>query len=61
MADGVGSRSAGGRNNVLRPSDNLGGVDWPWSSFHRYVRLGESPSDWGGHGDWYGDEFRHAE
>jgi putative transposase len=22
-------------------------VDWPWSSFHRYVRLGEYPSDWG--------------
>jgi putative transposase len=36
-------------------------LDWPWSSFRRYVRLGEYPSDWGGHGDWYGDEFRHAE
>jgi putative transposase len=20
-------------------------IDWPWSSFHRYVRLGEYPSD----------------
>jgi len=22
-------------------------ADWPWSSFHRFVRLGEYPSDWG--------------
>ncbi|MDC7789638.1 transposase [Rhodoplanes sp. TEM] len=22
--------------------------DWPWSSFHRFVRLGELPIDWGG-------------
>jgi putative transposase len=22
--------------------------DWPWSSFHRYVRLGALPHDWGG-------------
>src|SRR5262245_12117359 len=36
-------------------------VDWPWSSFHRYVRLGDYPSNWGGHDAWYGDEFRHAE
>jgi putative transposase len=21
-------------------------VDWPWSSFHRFVKLGEYPSDW---------------
>jgi len=21
--------------------------DWPWSSFHRYVRLGYYPADWG--------------
>ncbi len=23
--------------------------DWPHSSFHRYVRLGILPADWGGH------------
>lgn len=22
--------------------------DWPWSSFHRFVRLGHYPPDWGG-------------
>ena len=22
-------------------------VDWPWSSFHRYVRSGTYPADWG--------------
>ncbi|QDU37287.1 Transposase IS200 like protein [Maioricimonas rarisocia] len=31
--------------------------DWPWSSFHRYVRLGEYPPEWGSASDWYGDEF----
>jgi putative transposase len=36
-------------------------IDWPWSSFHRYVRRGEYPSDWGGHDAWYGDEFRNWE
>lgn len=25
-------------------------VDWPWSSFHRYVKKGIYPSDWGGDG-----------
>ncbi|MDG9923307.1 MULTISPECIES: transposase [unclassified Pseudomonas] len=23
-------------------------ADWPWSSFHRYVRRGTYPADWGG-------------
>ena len=23
-------------------------ADWPYSSFHRYVRLGALPVDWGG-------------
>ena len=23
-------------------------VEWPWSSFHRYVREGVYPHDWGG-------------
>ena len=23
-------------------------ADWPWSSFHRYVRKGVYPADWGG-------------
>jgi putative transposase len=36
-------------------------IDWPWSSFHRYVRLGEYSADWGDHNAWYGDEFRLAE
>jgi putative transposase len=35
--------------------------DWPWSSFHRYVRLGEYLPDWGGSPEWYGDEFQDAE
>ena len=35
--------------------------DWPWSSFHRYVRLGEYSADWGRSNDWYGDEFTNAE
>jgi putative transposase len=35
--------------------------DWPWSSFHRYVRLGEYPPDWGGGDAWYGDEFSQLE
>ncbi|WP_435016096.1 REP-associated tyrosine transposase [Tundrisphaera sp. TA3] len=36
-------------------------IDWPWSSFHRYIRLGEYPSTWGGDDAWFGDEFRDAE
>ncbi len=35
--------------------------DWPWSSFHRYVRLGEYSLDWGNDNIWYGDEFSHFE
>ncbi|OLU25120.1 transposase [Pseudomonas sp. PA27(2017)] len=26
-------------------------VDWPWSSFHRYVAAGLLPADWAGSGD----------
>jgi putative transposase len=34
--------------------------DWPWSSFHRYVTLGEYSPDWGGSPKFYGDEWlRH--
>jgi putative transposase len=36
-------------------------ADWPWSSFHRYVRLGEYTPDWGSANVWYGDEFKHFE
>jgi putative transposase len=36
-------------------------IDWPWSSFHRYVRLGEYSPDWGGADVWYGDEWRKYE
>ncbi len=35
--------------------------DWPWSSFHRYVQLGEYTNDWGSANEWYGDEFKHFE
>lgn len=35
--------------------------DWPWSTFHQYVRKGEYTADWGSGSDWYGDEFQHAE
>lgn len=35
--------------------------DWPWSSFHRYVRLGEYDPDWGNADFWFGEEFKHAE
>lgn len=33
-------------------------ADWPWSSFHRYVTLGEYTSEWGNSNEWYGDEWR---
>ncbi|MCA8991306.1 MAG: transposase [Planctomycetaceae bacterium] len=35
--------------------------DWPWSTFHRYVREGYYSPDWGTASEWYGDEFKHAE
>lgn len=36
-------------------------ADWPWSSFHRYVKLNEYPIDGGKTSEWYGDEFINAE
>lgn len=36
-------------------------ADWPWSSFHRYVLLGEYPADWGSANVWYGDEWKRFE
>lgn len=36
-------------------------ADWPWSSFHRHVQLGEYSSDWGSASEWYGDEWRDFE
>lgn len=36
-------------------------VDWPWSSFHRYVKLGEYAADWGSANIWHGDEWKHFE
>ncbi len=36
-------------------------VDWPWSSFHRYVRMGVYPSDWGGEADCALMEMNHGE
>jgi putative transposase len=35
--------------------------EWPWSSFARFVRLGEYPQDWGGSPELFGDEFRDVE
>lgn len=35
--------------------------EWPWSTFHRYVSLGEYPCDWGSADEWYGDEWRKFE
>lgn len=35
--------------------------DWPWSSFHRYVRLGEYDADWGSADEWWGDEWERME
>ncbi len=35
--------------------------DWPWPSFHRYVRLGEYTQDWGSADKWYGDEWSNFE
>ncbi len=35
--------------------------DWPWSSFHRFVRLEEYPMDWGGSHELYGDEWLRFE
>ncbi len=35
--------------------------DWSWSSFHRYVKLGEYSIDWGVSMEWFGDEFKGAE
>jgi putative transposase len=36
-------------------------VDWPWSSFHRYVTLGEYSPDWGNAPIFYGDEWLQYE
>jgi putative transposase len=35
--------------------------DWPWSSFHRYVKLGEYSLDWGSSPKFYGDEWLRYE
>jgi putative transposase len=35
--------------------------DWPWSSFHRCVRLGEYEPSWGNANIWYGDEWKNYE
>jgi putative transposase len=36
-------------------------IDWPWSSFHRYVRLGEYDPSWGNANVWHGDEWKNFE
>jgi len=35
--------------------------EWPWSTFHRYVKLGEYPANWGSQAEWYGDDFKNFE
>lgn len=35
--------------------------DWPWSSFHRYVSLGEYDLNWGSKDMSFGDEFSDVE
>lgn len=35
--------------------------DWPWSSFHRYVKMGEYSNDWGGSPELFGDEWEQFE
>jgi putative transposase len=35
--------------------------DWPWSSFHRYLRLGEYDIGWGGAPEFFGDEWKRFE
>jgi putative transposase len=36
-------------------------ADWPWSSFHRYVALGEYSLGWGSDATFYGDEWLQYE
>lgn len=36
-------------------------ADWPWSSFHRFVRACEYPLEWGRTCEWSGDEFSDLE
>ena len=36
-------------------------IVWPWSSFHRYVRAGKCPANWGGSPELHGHEFIGAE
>lgn len=36
-------------------------ADWPWSSFHRFVQLGDYAPEWGSAAEFYGDEFADAE
>ncbi len=35
-------------------------IDWPWSSFHRWLADGRYESGWGD-GEWFGDEFQKYE
>jgi putative transposase len=35
--------------------------DWKWSTFHRYVDQGHYDIDWGGDGQFFGDEFADFE
>jgi len=35
--------------------------DWPWSSFHRHVQLGEYLLNWGSSDMWHGDEWHRFE
>ncbi|MEO2018370.1 MAG: transposase [Fuerstiella sp.] len=35
-------------------------IDWPWSSFHRWLTDGHYEAGWGD-GEWFGDEFQKYE
>lgn len=36
-------------------------IDWPWSSFHRWLAAGHYEPGWGDGTDWFGDEFKRYE
>jgi len=35
--------------------------EWPWSTFHRYVQLGDYAPEWGGSQELFGDEWDQFE
>jgi putative transposase len=47
--------------NPLKHGNVLRVADWPWSSFHRYVALGEYAINWGSDPTFHGDEWLQYE